>query len=87
MTTMRAALFQMTSGIDPAANAAAIVAMAARARGARRSVRPAAWVTSTTTGRWVSCLARATAERSRVLRVQRSKVRIPLSARITCSFP
>ncbi|PSO11019.1 MULTISPECIES: carbon-nitrogen hydrolase family protein [unclassified Sphingobium] len=30
---MRAALFQMTSGIDPAANAAAIVAMAARARG------------------------------------------------------
>ena len=33
MTTMRAALFQMTSGIDPAANAAAIVAMAARARG------------------------------------------------------
>jgi len=33
VTTMRAALFQMTSGIDPAANAAAIVAMAARARG------------------------------------------------------
>ena len=30
---MRAALFQMTSGTDPAANAAAIVAMAARARG------------------------------------------------------
>lgn len=30
---MRAALFQMTSGIDPAANAAAMVAMAARARG------------------------------------------------------
>lgn len=29
---MRAALFQMTSGIDPAANAAAIVAMAARAK-------------------------------------------------------
>lgn len=30
---MRAALFQMTSGIDPAANAAAIVEMAARAKG------------------------------------------------------
>ncbi|WP_176591547.1 carbon-nitrogen hydrolase family protein [Sphingobium sp. EM0848] len=30
---MRAAIFQMTSGIDPAANAAAIVEMAARARG------------------------------------------------------
>ncbi|WP_037491391.1 carbon-nitrogen hydrolase family protein [Sphingobium indicum] len=30
---MRAALFQMTSGIDPAANAAAIVDMAARAKG------------------------------------------------------
>ncbi|WP_031309262.1 carbon-nitrogen hydrolase family protein [Sphingobium sp. C100] len=30
---MRAALFQMTSGIDPAANAAAIVAMARRAKG------------------------------------------------------
>lgn len=30
---MRAALFQMTSGINPAANAAAIVAMAARAKG------------------------------------------------------
>ncbi|SCW36954.1 Predicted amidohydrolase [Sphingobium faniae] len=29
---MRAAIFQMTSGIDPAANAAAIVEMAARAR-------------------------------------------------------
>lgn len=34
---MRAALFQMTSGIDPAANAAAIVAMAARARGRGRT--------------------------------------------------
>lgn len=33
MTTLRAALFQMTSGIDPAANAAAIVAMARRAKG------------------------------------------------------
>lgn len=33
MTIMRAALFQMTSGIDPAANAAAIVDMAARAKG------------------------------------------------------
>lgn len=32
MTTMRAALFQMTSGIDPAANTAAIVDMAARAK-------------------------------------------------------
>ncbi|MEQ6332819.1 carbon-nitrogen hydrolase family protein [Sphingobium sp. MK2] len=30
---MRAALFQMTSGIDPAANAAAIVAMMTRAKG------------------------------------------------------
>ncbi|AMK23966.1 MULTISPECIES: carbon-nitrogen hydrolase family protein [unclassified Sphingobium] len=30
---MRAAIFQMTSGIDPAANAAAIVDMAARAKG------------------------------------------------------
>lgn len=30
---MRAAIFQMTSGIDPAANAAAIVEMAARAKG------------------------------------------------------
>ncbi|KEQ53651.1 carbon-nitrogen hydrolase family protein [Sphingobium chlorophenolicum] len=30
---MRAAIFQMTSGIDPAANAAAIAEMAARARG------------------------------------------------------
>lgn len=30
---MRAALFQMTSGIDPAANAAAIAEMAARAKG------------------------------------------------------
>ncbi|EPR17637.1 nitrilase [Sphingobium indicum IP26] len=30
---MRAAIFQMTSGIDPAANAAAIADMAARARG------------------------------------------------------
>lgn len=30
---MRAALFQMTSGIDPAANAAAIAGMAARAKG------------------------------------------------------
>lgn len=30
---MRAAIFQMTSGIDPAANAAAITDMAARARG------------------------------------------------------
>ncbi len=33
MTTLRAALFQMTSGVDPAANAAAIVAMARRAKG------------------------------------------------------
>jgi len=33
VTTLRAALFQMTSGIDPAANAAAIVAMARRAKG------------------------------------------------------
>ncbi len=33
MTTLRAALFQMTSGIDPAANAAAIVNMARRAKG------------------------------------------------------
>src|SRR5690606_7728473 len=32
VTVMRAALFQMTSGIDPAANAAAIADMAARAR-------------------------------------------------------
>ncbi|WP_375196109.1 carbon-nitrogen hydrolase family protein [Sphingobium sp.] len=30
---MRAAIFQMTSGVDPAANAAAIVEMAARAKG------------------------------------------------------
>ena len=30
MTILRAALFQMTSGIDPAANAAAIVEMAGR---------------------------------------------------------
>jgi len=30
---MRAAIFQMTSGIDPAANAAAIVEMVARAKG------------------------------------------------------
>ena len=30
MTQMRAALFQMTSGIDPAANADAIVTMVAR---------------------------------------------------------
>lgn len=30
--TLRAALFQMTSGVDPAANAAAIVAMARRAK-------------------------------------------------------
>lgn len=33
MTQMRAALFQMTSGVDPAANAAAIVGMAKRAKG------------------------------------------------------
>jgi predicted amidohydrolase len=33
VTTLRAALFQMTSGVDPAANAAAIVAMARRAKG------------------------------------------------------
>ncbi len=32
MTTMRAALFQMTSGVDPATNAAAIVAMVERAK-------------------------------------------------------
>lgn len=32
MTILRAALFQMTSGIDPAANAAAIVAMVKRAK-------------------------------------------------------
>lgn len=32
MTAMRAAIFQMTSGIDPAENAAAIVEQAARAR-------------------------------------------------------
>ena len=33
MTILRAALFQMTSGIDPAANAAAIVEMVYRAKG------------------------------------------------------
>ena len=33
MTILRAALFQMTSGIDPAANAAAIVEMVRRAKG------------------------------------------------------
>ena len=33
MTILRAALFQMTSGVDPAANAAAIVEMVRRAKG------------------------------------------------------
>ena len=39
------------------------------------------------TGRWVSSLRTGTALMSRVLRVAVSKVRIPRSQRMTCSFP
>ena len=48
---------------------------------------PQAWEGSTTTGRWDSCFTASTAERSRVLRVKVSKVRMPRSQRITLLLP
>ena len=48
---------------------------------------PAAWLGSTMTGRWVRSRTRATALRSRVCRVARSNVLIPLSQSTTLGFP
>ncbi|MNU06048.1 hypothetical protein D3C72_2510920 [compost metagenome] len=44
-------------------------ARAALAQGTRISLRPVEWVTSTSTGRWVSCFRIGTAEMSSVFRV------------------
>ncbi len=69
--------------ISPSAPAAS----AARAHGSRMSFRPSAWLTSTMTGSEVSCLSSGIAEMSSVLRVQRSKVRMPRSHSTTASLP
>src|SRR5216684_3896069 len=59
----------------------------ARRRGVTSSRRPVACEGSTTTGRCVRCFASTTAERSSVLRVAVSKVRMPRSQRTTWSLP
>src|SRR5229473_3169922 len=55
--------------------------------GVTSSRRPVACEGSTTTGRCVRCFASTTAERSSVLRVAVSKVRMPRSQRTTWSLP
>ena len=55
--------------------------------GSTRLDLPVAWLGSTMTGRWVFSWMMGTADRSRVLRVYFSKVRMPRSQRITCSLP
>src|SRR5690606_5750714 len=58
-----------TSIISPSAPAA----NAAQARGKTRSLRPAAWLGSTITGRWLKPLTRGTALISSIFRVAVSK--------------
>ena len=48
---------------------------------------PVAWVGSTMTGRWVSWWSSGTADRSSVLRVYVSNVRMPRSQRMTLGLP
>src|SRR5699024_2689341 len=55
--------------------------------GSTRLDLPVAWLGSTTTGRWVFSWMMGTADRSRVLRVYFSKVRMPRSQRMTFSLP
>ena len=69
--------------IRPSAPAATL----AMERGFTRREVPEAWLGSTITGRCVRLLSTGTAEMSSVLRVLVSKVRMPRSQRITCSFP
>ena len=72
-----------TSTMMPSAPTAA----AARLSGSTRSRRPAAWLGSTMTGRWLSSLSTGTAVRSSVKRYAVSKVRMPRSQRMTASLP
>jgi len=62
-------------------------ASAALAAGSNKSRRPVEWVTSTMTGKCVSCFKIGTAVISSVLRVARSYVRIPRSHKMTWLFP
>src|SRR5262250_807386 len=62
-------------------------ATAPLAMGATRSQCPVPWDGSTTTGRWESFFNTGTALRSRVKRVDVSKVRIPRSHRMTSGVP
>ncbi len=62
-------------------------ATAARAPAITRSDRPVAWLGSARIGKGVVCLMSAMAFTSNVLRVAVSKVRIPLSHSMICSFP
>ena len=62
-------------------------ATAASAIGGTSFATPHAWLGSTITGRCVALRNTGTAERSRVLRVAVSKVRIPRSQRITLGLP
>ena len=68
-----------TSTVMPSAPAAT----AARAMGLTLARRPVPWLGSTMIGRWLSFFTTGMAERSSVLRVEVSKVRIPRSQRIT----
>ena len=62
-------------------------AIAAMVRGSTMKRMPAAWLGSTITGRCVLDFSMGMADISRVFLIEVSKVRIPLSQRITCSFP
>ena len=69
--------------MSPSAPAAA----AASDIGPTRSRRPAAWLGSTITGRWVISLSTGIAIRSSVKRYAVSNVRIPRSHSMTASLP
>lgn len=71
------------STITPSAPQAA----AASASGVTRAARPAAWLGSTRTGRWVISCRAGTAARSSVPRVNVSNVRMPRSQSITRGLP
>ncbi len=60
---------------------------AARAMGRTSRLCPVAWDGSTRTGRWVISFRRTTLARSRLLRRDGSKERMPRSQRITSEFP
>ena len=62
-------------------------AMAASAIAGIKSGRPVAWLGSTIMGKWLCPWMLGTIDRSRVLRVESSKVLIPRSHRTACRFP